>query len=153
MKGYIEMKKIEKLTPKIVCGGEDHYEKQVAIFIMENRGKINDLVDVVNAIPASKIENEEIVILQANIENISATIHNQNKRLLKLEKNETKTEEIKPCAFCGSKAYAKRTFYAWVVECLNEDCIASDISSKYVSRDSAIKSWNKRAWNTRKGEE
>ena len=50
-----------------------------------------------------------------------------------------KEEEIKPCPFCGGKAYVYQGMYPWV-EC--EDCCGRNGTSETV--EEAIENWNDR---------
>ena len=55
-------------------------------------------------------------------------------------------EELKPCPFCGGKAYVGIYEYATIVIC--DQCGAQTaevgISPYYAAKDEAIKRWNKR---------
>lgn len=62
--------------------------------------------------------------------------------------------ELKPCPFCGEKAYVgemeKEVGMArWSVSCINSNCVAYKLRNpflpQYLSRQSAIDAWNRRA--------
>ncbi len=64
--------------------------------------------------------------------------------------------ELKPCPFCGGNAHIGEMkkavgFERWSVACINRRCIAYKLHNpfvaKYLSRESAIEAWNRRADN------
>jgi hypothetical protein len=64
-----------------------------------------------------------------------------------------KETELKPCPFCGGKAYIGRTkktlSLQYAVGCGNSRCIANRLSNPfvlhYLSRNEAAEAWNRRA--------
>ena len=59
------------------------------------------------------------------------------------------SEELKPCPFCGGKAYIAIYDYAVIAVC--DQCCAQTaevrISPHYAAKDEAIKQWNRREGN------
>ena len=50
--------------------------------------------------------------------------------------------EIKPCPFCGSKAYTNHSSKGWAIECSGEECGACQ--EYFKQKDDVIKAWNSR---------
>lgn len=59
---------------------------------------------------------------------------------------------LKPCPFCGGKAYTRESVYVlessytlnWTIYCGTYDCIASMGGKQYTSKEKAIAAWNNR---------
>lgn len=70
------------------------------------------------------------------------------KRGEKLEVEEMKIDELKPCPFCGGRASARRFdgkfFDVYKVYCMNEDCYIEPATRPYYSKKEAIEAWNRR---------
>ena len=59
--------------------------------------------------------------------------------------------ELKPCPFCGHRAYVGRTADGlwYYVYCGNEDCDVSPKTKEVSRKESAISYWNRRVENER----
>lgn len=53
-------------------------------------------------------------------------------------------EEIKNCPFCGADGRLVIDNRQFTVSCSNFRCIASDITPRFTTAESAIRSWNMR---------
>ena len=62
------------------------------------------------------------------------------------KKKVTQKTELKPCPFCGGRAYiGSWDFYAWFVECGKYKCPVIPQTREYKRESDAIKAWNRRA--------
>ena len=57
------------------------------------------------------------------------------------------TPDLKPCPFCGGKAYTSKWYYGWSVYAWHEDdCFLTEaITTSYEVETEAIDAWNRRA--------
>ena len=56
-------------------------------------------------------------------------------------------EKLKPCPFCGGKPHLESdgTYYRFYHTCKGTDKQIDIFSSGYISKEKAIKAWNRRA--------
>lgn len=52
--------------------------------------------------------------------------------------------KLKPCPFCGCKAYCRNEYGMWVVECVNGFCDVMPNTIHFKTKAAATVAWNRR---------
>ena len=97
--------------------------------------KFNELIDAVNSIMAII---EQLTLSDVIGERFANIVDDA------VEKKLNEELELLPCPFCLYVAQFKGVGSYHTVTCTNNECIASDNTSKFIDKSFAMKAWNKR---------